>query len=48
MLEKFRDLLVVMEKKADWSTTALIRPSLLRTESFFNGAAEGIRLSGRM
>ncbi|KUJ15951.1 uncharacterized protein LY89DRAFT_735093 [Mollisia scopiformis] len=47
MLEKYRDILRNMAKAADWSTIGLIRPSLLRTESFFHGAAEGIRLAGR-
>jgi hypothetical protein len=47
MLEKYRDILRSMAKTADWSTIGLIRPSLLRTESFFHGAAEGIRLAGR-
>ncbi|CZR60691.1 uncharacterized protein PAC_10587 [Phialocephala subalpina] len=47
MLEKYRDILREMAKSADWSTIGLIRPSLLRTESFFHGAAEGIKKAGR-
>jgi len=41
----YRDLLKSLAKSADWSTIGLIRPTLLRTESFFHGAAEGIRVS---
>lgn len=47
MLQRYRDLLRSLAKSADWSTIGLIRPSLLRTESFFHGAAEGIRLLGQ-
>lgn len=47
MLQKYRDILRSLAKSADWSTIGLIRPSLLRTESFFHGAAEGIRLLGK-
>jgi hypothetical protein len=46
MLQKYQDILRVLAKGSDWSTIGLVRPSLLRTESFFHGAAEGIRLSG--
>ncbi|KAH8648199.1 fungal-specific transcription factor domain-containing protein [Tricladium varicosporioides] len=47
LLQKYQDLLSSAVKKADWSTVGLIRPSLLRTDSFFHNAAEGIRLSSR-
>ncbi|KAG0651918.1 putative transcriptional regulatory [Hyphodiscus hymeniophilus] len=47
MLQRYRDLLRSLAKSADWSTIGLIRPSLLRTESFFYGAAEGIRITGQ-
>lgn len=46
-LQKYQDLLRAMAKASNWSTIGLIRPTLLRTESFFHGAAEGIRLAGR-
>ncbi|CAG8959687.1 hypothetical protein HYFRA_00001592 [Hymenoscyphus fraxineus] len=43
MLQKYQDILNKASKITDWSTIGLIRPSLLRTDSFFRGAAEGIR-----
>lgn len=47
MLQEYQKILTSAAKNADWSTIGLIRPSLLRTDSFFHGAAEGIRLSSR-
>lgn len=46
LLQTYQEILTLAAKNSDWSTIGLIRPSLLRTESFFHGAAEGIRLSG--
>ncbi|KAH6666699.1 fungal-specific transcription factor domain-containing protein [Halenospora varia] len=47
LLQRYQELLSSAAKKADWSTVGLVRPSLLRTDSFFHNAAEGIRLSSR-
>ncbi|RFU32377.1 hypothetical protein B7463_g3983, partial [Scytalidium lignicola] len=47
MLQKYQDILLSMAKAPDWSPVALIRPSLLRTQSFLHDAAKGIRLAGR-
>lgn len=47
LLQKYQDLLRTMVNASDWSTIGLIRPTFLRTESFFHSAAEGIRLAGR-
>jgi hypothetical protein len=46
MLQEYQTALQSPAQTAEWSTIGLIRPSLLRTESFFHGAAEGIRGSG--
>ncbi|KAH8803688.1 fungal-specific transcription factor domain-containing protein [Xylogone sp. PMI_703] len=47
MLQRYQGILQSLAKASDWSTIGLIRPSLLRTQSFFHGAAEGIRLAGQ-
>lgn len=46
MLQQYQESLQRMASLSDWSTIGLIRPTLLRTESFFHGAAEGIKLAG--
>lgn len=42
MLERFRDILRALVASSDWSTVGLLRPTLLRTESFFANAAGAI------
>lgn len=46
MLQRHYDDLRSLADASDWSTIGLIRPALLRVESFFHGAAEGIRDAG--
>ncbi|PMD52493.1 uncharacterized protein K444DRAFT_668797 [Hyaloscypha bicolor E] len=45
LLQKHQGALREMVKISDWATIGLVRPSLLRTESFFHGAVKGIRLA---
>ncbi|RDW72941.1 hypothetical protein BP6252_06848 [Coleophoma cylindrospora] len=46
ILQVFRADLRFMADNADWRTIGLLRPVLLRAESFFQGAAKGIRDAG--
>ncbi|KAL3425162.1 hypothetical protein PVAG01_04443 [Phlyctema vagabunda] len=46
MLQRFHTDLRFLADVADWSTIGLVRPALLRVESFFQSAAEGIRVAG--
>jgi hypothetical protein len=47
MLQRYQEILAGAAKNADWSNIGLIRPSILRADSFFHGAADSIRQAAR-
>ncbi|EPE35349.1 Zn2/Cys6 DNA-binding protein [Glarea lozoyensis ATCC 20868] len=47
MLQRYQEILGAAANHADWSNIGLIRPSILRADSFFHGAADSIRSGAR-